>query len=111
MYCSKNVFLRELEKFTKETVITSAYLGQAITNGLKQLYGEIGASTPVEVEKFTKTEFGATFLIRVPAISYVKVRSSIVLQNTYNSEPCAFHVLRVGSTLLDILSADRQFEL
>jgi len=96
----------ELEKFPKDLVITEAYIHHAIINGLKKLFGEVGASFPITLEKFETTKYGAVAIIRCPSVCYIKVRSSITLLKDYNSVPCAFHITRIGTNLLELYHCD-----
>ncbi len=90
-------------------MLTEAYIQQAIVDGLRQLFGEAGASIPISIDKLAIADFGARFIVRCPAFCYVKVRSSITLQKRYNFRDCAFHVLRLGANLLEL--SDARIEL
>lgn len=98
----------ELQNKKNDTTLTEAYVKQALTVGLKNLFGEVGASYPIEIDKLTETDFGALVLLRCPAFCYIKVRSSLTLLNSYHSKPCAYHVSRVGSNLLELSNNRRK---
>jgi hypothetical protein len=98
----------EFQNKKKDITLTEAYVQQSITVGLKNLFGEVGASYPIEIEKLTKTDFGALILLRCPAFCYIKVRSSITLLSSYHSQPCAYHVSRVGPSLLELFNNPRK---
>ena len=99
--------LREFpqESRKNERTLTKAYIQQSVVQGLKQLFGEVGASHPIVVESLNITDCGAVFILRCAAFYYSKVRSSITLLSTYHKEPCAFHVTRVGTNLLELFEA------
>ena len=114
---------RELFKDKKDYTITEAYIQQSVSQGLKQLFGEVslenvmiwnftliwflqvGASYPIEVESLSKTPYGASFILKCPALCYIKLRSSLTLQRTYHSDICVFHILRVGTNLLELYNS------
>jgi len=98
----------ELRNKKKDTTLTEAYVQQALTVGLKNLFGEVGASYPIEIEKLTETDFGAIILLRCPAFCYIKVRSSITLLSSYHSQPCAYHVSRAAPNLLELSNSPRK---
>lgn len=95
----------ELFEDKKNYTITEAYVQQSVCEGLKQLFGEVGAAYPIEVETLSKTSYGASFILKCPALCYIKLRSSLTLQNTYYSDICVFHVLRVGTNLLELYNS------
>jgi len=95
----------ELFKDKKDYTITEAYIQQSVSQGLKQLFGEVGASYPIEVESLSKTPYGASFILKCPALCYIKLRSSLTLQRTYHSDICVFHILRVGTNLLELYNS------
>lgn len=97
------------KKFDAE--ITEAFVQNAIVQSLNSLFGEFGASLPIDIEKFESKSQGAKFIVRCPSHSQVKLRSSLTLHNLYQSLPCAFHVTRVGSTLLDLVNAKPLLQL
>lgn len=125
----KYISYRELFEDKKNYTITEAYVQQSVCEGLKQLFGEVryrlgflfyhfeslpimtlrflqvGAAYPIEVETLSKTSYGASFILKCPALCYIKLRSSLTLQNTYYSDICVFHVLRVGTNLLELYNS------
>ena len=101
----------ELKNKKKETTLTEAYVQQALKVGQKNLFGEVGASYPIEIEKLTETDFGAEILLRCPAFCYIKVHSSLTLLSSYHSQPCAYHVSRAGPNLLELANSPRKISL
>ena len=72
---------------------------------------QVGASFPIEIEKLSETKSGAVVILRCPAVCYIKVRSSITLLSSYQSQPCACHISRVGTNLLELLNSPRKIAL
>jgi len=105
------IALELLHKNKSDITLTEAYVHQALVFGLKNLFGEVGASYPIEIEKLNPTDYGASIIIRCPAFCYIKVHSSITLLDSYQSKPCAFHVSRVGTNLLELLNSKRRIIL
>jgi len=89
----------------KNRTLTEAYILNSITSGLKELFGEVGAAYPIEIQNLTETVYGASFILKCPSICYIKLRTSLTLQNTYHSDICVYHVLRVGTNLLELFNA------
>jgi len=85
--------------------VTEAYVLNTVVESLKNLFGEVAAAIPLRIEKFERESKGAKFIIQCQYHSYVKLRSSLTLHNKYQSLPCAFHVTRIGKTLLDLQSS------
>jgi len=101
----------ELQKNKTDITLTEAYVHQALVAGLKKLFGEVGASYPIEIEKLEQTDYGALIIVRCPAFCYIKIHSSITLINSFQSQPCAFHVTRVGTNLLELFNSQRKIVL
>jgi len=85
--------------------ITEAYVLNSIVQALNNLFGEVGAATPIEVEKFESQSHGAYLIVKCPSHCFIKLRSSLTLHNTFQSLPCAFHIVRFGNTLLELHKA------
>ena len=66
---------------------------------------QVGASYPIEVQNLKETAYGASFILKCPSLSYVKLRTSLTLQNKYQSDICVYHILRAATNLLELYNA------
>ena len=83
--------------------MTVEYLQNNITFALKNLFGEVGASTPFDVLKFEiASSTTIRIVLRCPAHLAAKVRASLTLQGTYQGFQCAYHVHKVVHSLLEL---------
>uniref|UniRef100_A0A671LDN8 Ribonuclease P protein subunit p14-like n=1 Tax=Sinocyclocheilus anshuiensis TaxID=1608454 RepID=A0A671LDN8_9TELE len=107
--CSNPQFLfafifRVLENGNK--YITDAQFKQLIICGLKDLYGEVGASFPFDLLKFDQNEL--TGILRVYNSGLVKLWSALTLLGSYQNEACAFRVTQVSPFLLALSGNSRE---
>lgn len=99
----KIVFFRELGgKRCSSVVFTETFILQSILDSLRQIFGEVGASFDIQVTKLSVKGSSATFILTCPDFCCAKVHTGITLQRTYQSIPCAFHVLQRKSSLLEL---------
>ncbi|CAM4658584.1 unnamed protein product [Leuciscus chuanchicus] len=69
-----------------------------IIRGLRELYGEIGASIPFDLLKFDENQL--TGILRVYNSGLVKLWSALTLLGSYQNEACALRVTQVSPFLL-----------
>ncbi|XP_039547240.1 ribonuclease P protein subunit p14 [Pimephales promelas] len=86
--------------------IPSADFKQLVIRGLKELYGEIGASIPFDLLKFDENEL--TGVLRVYNSGLVKLWSALTLLGSYQNEACAFRVTQVSPFLLALSGNSRE---
>ena len=99
--CSTKCGSRTKTAFRRGKITLYAYL---ISKDNLTLF-QVGAAFPIEVSHLTQTTYGATFILKCPALCYIKLRSSLTLQNTYYSDICVFHVLRTGTNALELYNS------
>ncbi|KAK2906755.1 hypothetical protein Q8A67_005740 [Cirrhinus molitorella] len=78
--------------------ISEAQFKQLIICGLKDLYGEVGASFPFDLLKFDWDKL--TAILRVYNSGLVKLWSALTLLGSYENVACAFRVTQVSPFLL-----------
>ncbi|KAK6175871.1 hypothetical protein SNE40_014248 [Patella caerulea] len=74
---------------------------------MKQLFGEVGASTCVDVLKFD--EKNKWSIVRVDSRSLIKLRSALTLYSSFldSQKPCAFRVHQVSQHLMTLAANSR----
>jgi ribonuclease P protein subunit RPP14 len=88
--------------------VTIEYFKAYIESSLKQIFGEIGGQTTVDVLKFDTTTHKA--IIRVPTKYYVKVRTALCLIGSFSGISCYFKVNSASAVLLGLISTALNFE-
>ncbi|XP_067270861.1 ribonuclease P protein subunit p14 [Pseudorasbora parva] len=88
--------------------ISAAEFKQLMVRGLKDLYGEIGASIPFDLLKFDENKL--TGILRVYNSGLVKLWSALTLLGTCQNEPCAFRVTQVSPFLLALSGNSRELQ-
>ncbi|NP_001018528.1 ribonuclease P protein subunit p14 isoform X2 [Danio rerio] len=88
--------------------ISDAQFKQLIISGVKDLYGEIGASFPFDLLKFDPKEL--TGILRVYNSGLVKLWSALTLLGSYQNEACAFRVTQVSPFLLALSGNSRELQ-
>nr|CAD7430297.1 unnamed protein product [Timema monikensis] len=68
----------------------------------------IGASVDIDVLKYDEDSCRA--ILRCPATSYVKLRSSLTLCGDYSGIPCAYRVRNASPCLLSLLGDSRTYQ-
>ncbi|XP_046402267.1 ribonuclease P protein subunit p14-like [Ischnura elegans] len=89
----------------KVSFITSAHVKNHVTRALLSLFGEVGASIPVDVISFNPETCCA--ILRCPSKFYVKVHSSLSLCGQYEGLKCVYRIRKVSPYLLSLLSNSR----
>lgn len=104
-----NVLL-QFEKTNKNRQVTEDYVLNNIVYGLTTLFGEVGASFPINILQLSKETAGAfqmnkneyRIILMCPTDCAVKLRASLSLHGSYQGEICAYHVLRAANSLLSL---------
>ncbi|KAK7870931.1 hypothetical protein R5R35_012153 [Gryllus longicercus] len=90
-----------------EQEISAISFKQHILHCLKTLFGDLGASAPVDVLKYdVGTQRG---IVRCPASFYVKLRTSLVLCGDYWGKLCVYKVHQSSSSLISLVGNSRTF--
>ncbi|XP_076865129.1 ribonuclease P protein subunit p14 [Brachyhypopomus gauderio] len=82
---------------------------QLIISGLKDLYGQVGASFPFDVLTFDQRAQSA--ILRVYNNGLVKLWSALTLIGSCENESCAFRVTQVSPFLLALSGNSRDMEV
>nr|CAD7590261.1 unnamed protein product [Timema genevievae] len=69
---------------------------------------QIGSSVDIDVLKYDEDSCRA--ILRCPATSYVKLRSSLTLCGDYSGIPCAYRVHNASPCLLSLLGNSRTYQ-
>jgi hypothetical protein len=104
-----NVLL-QFDKVNKNRQVTEDYVLNNIVYGLKTLFGEVGASFPINILKLSSEKAGAfdnnkneyRIVVMCPTECAVKLRASLTLHGTYQGERCAYHILKAANSLLSL---------
>ncbi|PSN42113.1 hypothetical protein C0J52_02963 [Blattella germanica] len=88
--------------------LNAVYLKNHILQALNTLFGEVGASTRVDILKYNPNTQRA--VLRCPSASYVKLRSSLSLCGNYNAVACVYRIHNTSSCLLSLLGTSRTYK-
>jgi ribonuclease P protein subunit RPP14 len=88
--------------------LTIDYFKAHIESALKQIFGEIGGQTTVDILKFDADTQKA--IVRVPSKYYVKVRASLCMIGSFTDIPCYFKVNSASPDLLGLLATAEDFD-
>ncbi|KAI9563841.1 hypothetical protein GHT06_011307 [Daphnia sinensis] len=91
----------------KQPLFTKELIKLSITNAIKQLFGEFGSATVVDIiliDQPTKR-----IILRCPSNFYVKLHGSLTLATHYEGHECYFHVRKASNTLLSLDSNSRLY--
>ncbi|XP_038054225.1 ribonuclease P protein subunit p14-like isoform X2 [Patiria miniata] len=99
--------IRRGEFENPDTRIDSVQFRALVSKALHQLYGETGASIPVDILRFQDDTMEA--ILRVSGRSLVKVWSALTLLGEYAQEECAIRVTQVSPHLLALAVDSRHF--
>lgn len=79
----------------------AAYIQGAIQISLKQIFGEIGGLTEIEVLNLQVAD--QKFHLKVPKQDLRKVRAALTLIPNFQGNPCHFRVNQVTSILIQAI--------
>lgn len=89
--------------------LNAAQFKQLLVSALKDLFGEVGAASPVDV--LTYEEKTLLAVLRVRSSDLVKLWSSLTMLGSYRSRKCAFRVMQVSPFLLALSGNSRELVL
>ncbi|KZS17006.1 Ribonuclease P protein subunit p14 [Daphnia magna] len=84
----------------KEPLFTRELVKLCVTNAIKQVFGELGSATVVDVVFLDQPT--RRIILRCPSSFYVKLHSSLTLATHYEGHECYFRVCKASSTLLSL---------
>jgi len=96
-YCYLNVQLKLKEDIGE---ILPTYLLGAIENNLRQIFGEIGGCTTIELHNFEEKNF----ILKVPSKDTKKLRVALTLLSTFQGIASYFKVISVSNTSIQVLT-------
>uniref|UniRef100_A0A336LVL0 CSON002256 protein n=1 Tax=Culicoides sonorensis TaxID=179676 RepID=A0A336LVL0_CULSO len=80
--------------------IESAYIIGAIDHSLKQVFGEIGGSSNIELLSLTDNK---NIILKVLKEDTKKIRVALTLLHTFKDIPCRFLTQRISNIPIDTL--------
>lgn len=86
---------------TSDDEILDIYVKAVIESKLKEIFGEIGGITTVDLIKFDNKLNRA--IIRCPEQFYVKLRSALTLCDSFQGSVCKFEINCASPVLLGLL--------
>ncbi|XP_029171966.1 uncharacterized protein LOC114941218 isoform X2 [Nylanderia fulva] len=87
--------------------ITPVYLKKNILEAVRQLYGEEGAKSRIDILKFNPAN--RRFILRCPSDAYTLLRASLTLATKYEGETCVYTIHRASRNLLSFTADSRTF--
>lgn len=93
--------------FRPDLEITPVYLKKNILEAVRQLCGEEGAKSPIDILKFNSAK--RRFVLRCPSNAYIRLRASLTLATKYESETCVYTIHRASRNLLSFTADSRTF--
>lgn len=84
------------------------YLKKNILQAVRQLFGEEGAKSTIDVLKYNIPE--RRFVLRCTDNFYVKLRASLTVASYFEGEPCVYIVHRASPNLLSFIGDSRNYE-
>lgn len=97
----------ELSK-SSDTEPSHVYLKKNILQAVKQLFGEEGAKSTIDILKYNIPE--RRFVLRCTNDFYVKLRASLTVAGSYEGEPCVYIVHRASPNLLSFIGDSRNYK-
>ncbi|XP_051028894.1 ribonuclease P protein subunit p14 [Acomys russatus] len=86
--------------------LNAAQFKQLLVSALRDLFGEVGASLPVDVLTYDEKTLSA--ILRICSSGLVKLWSSLTLFGAYKNKKCAFRVIQVSPFLLALSGNSRE---
>ncbi|EZA55820.1 Ribonuclease P protein subunit p14 [Ooceraea biroi] len=87
--------------------VTPVYLKKNILHAVRQLFGEEGARSRLDVVKFNRAE--RRFAVRCSSNGYTRLRAALTLATTYEGRTCVYTVHRASPNLLSLTADSRTY--
>lgn len=81
------------------------HLKRNILEAVKELFGEEGAKSPIDILKCDSAK--RRFVLRCPSDNYVRLRAALTLATKYKNETCVYIVHRASANLLSFTADSR----
>ncbi|XP_043665484.1 ribonuclease P protein subunit p14 [Vespula pensylvanica] len=88
--------------------IGHVYLKKNILQAVKQLFGEEGAKSMIDILKYNIAE--RRFVLRCNNDFYIQLRASLTVARQFEGKPCVYHVHRASSNLLSFVGDSRNYK-
>ncbi|KAK2579283.1 hypothetical protein KPH14_008242 [Odynerus spinipes] len=88
--------------------ISDVYLKNNILQAVKQIFGEEGAKSTIDILKYDILE--RRFVLRCVDSFYVKLRAALTLAGSCEGQPCMYTVHRASQNLLSFIGDSRNYE-
>jgi len=87
--------------------VTPVYLKKNILQGVRQLFGEEGTKSQIDILKFNRANH--RFVLRCPSDSYTRLRAVLTLATTYEGKTCVYTVHQASPNLLSLTANSRTY--
>ncbi|KAK0182501.1 hypothetical protein PV327_000637 [Microctonus hyperodae] len=88
--------------------ISAVFFKKHLMQSLKQLFGELGADTTVDILKYDSSS--RKFILRCKSKDYVKLRSALTLASTYEEDTCIYIIHKASASPFGLLSDGRNYQ-
>ncbi|XP_046815699.1 ribonuclease P protein subunit p14 [Vespa crabro] len=88
--------------------ISHIYLKKNILHAVKQLFGEEGTKSVIDILKYDIPE--RRFVLRCDSDFYIKLRASLTVAGQFEGKPCVYIVHRASANLLSFVGDSRNYK-
>ncbi|KAL2716245.1 ribonuclease P protein subunit p14-like [Vespula squamosa] len=88
--------------------ISHVYLKKNILEAVKQLFGEEGAKSVIDILKFNIPE--RRFILRCESEFYIQLRASLTVASQFEGKPCVYIIHRATKNLLSFIVDSRNYK-
>lgn len=88
--------------------MTLVYLKKNILQAVRQLFGEEGTKSTIDILKFTPAT--GRFILRCSSDNCVRLRAALTVATKYESQTCLYTVHRVSPNLLSFIADSRTYQ-
>lgn len=88
--------------------VSSVYLKKNILQSVRQLFGEKGTESVVDILKYNSKE--RRFILRCNEDCYVRLRAALTLAQKYEGELCVYRIHRASPNLLSFTANSRTYQ-
>ncbi|XP_014477587.1 PREDICTED: ribonuclease P protein subunit p14 [Dinoponera quadriceps] len=88
--------------------VTHIYLKKNVLQAVRQLFGEEGAKSTIDILKFDPATL--RFILRCSSYDYVRLRAALTFATKYEGHTCVYIVHRVSPNLLSFIADSRTYE-
>ncbi|XP_032667961.1 uncharacterized protein LOC116842623 isoform X2 [Odontomachus brunneus] len=92
----------------QESEVTLVYLKKNILQAVRQLFGEEGTKSTIDILKFTPAT--GRFILRCSSDNCVRLRAALTVATKYEGQTCLYTVHRVSPNLLSFTADSRTYQ-